>query len=461
MPPIIENKKLWDDVITQIELGVSKANFNTWFKNTYISRQEDGIIHLAVPNDFVKEWIFNKYHKFILKILRDSNPAVRNVEYVIHKEQSPARQNELERAQMEELFSSQMRLQELAINKEDNLNPRYTFDSLIVGGFNELAHAAAHGVVRKPGVMYNPLFIYGGTGLGKTHLIQSIGNELKKTGESKKVYYLGAEKYTVDLIDSLQNNKMTAFKERYKKYDLLIIDDIQFIAGKDRTQEEFFHLFNSYHDNNKQIIFSSDKPPKHIADLEDRLRSRFEGGMMVDISRPEYEARLAILKAKLKQLNFSLQEETVEYIASSIQDNIRELEGALNSVVCQSQLKKRNLGLTEVKTLIKNSIRPQRTISAKDVIQTVAAFFNIEEKVIYEKSRRKEIVKPRQIAMYILREDFNTSYPYIGQKLGGRDHTTVMHAYEKIKRDLKSDQMLGQEMEQIKSMLYNEYPVSS
>ncbi len=453
---MIENKKLWDDVITQIELGVSKANFSTWFKNTYISKHEDGIIFLSVPNDFVKEWICNKYHKFILKILRDTNPSIRSVEYIIHKDDVHMKQG-MERMNPDELFSNQMKMQELYVNKEDNLNPRYTFDGLVIGAFNELAHAAAQGVVRKPGMMYNPLFIYGGTGLGKTHLTQAIGNELKKLDPSKKVFYVSSEKYTVDFVDSLKNNRMHIFKEKYKKYDMLIMDDIQFIAGKERTQEEFFHLFNSYHDNNKQIVFSSDKPPKHINELEERLRSRFEGGMMVDIAKPEYEARLAILNAKLRQIDFNLQEEVVQYIASSIQDNIRELEGVLNSVVCQSQVKKRNLSLPEIKALIKNSVKPQRTISAKDVIQTVASFYNIDEKVLYEKSRRKEVVKPRQIVMYILREDFNTSYPYIGQKLGGRDHTTVMHAYDKIKRDLKVDNLLGQEMEQIKSLLYNEY----
>ncbi|OHB25593.1 MAG: hypothetical protein A2542_00855 [Parcubacteria group bacterium RIFOXYD2_FULL_52_8] len=453
---MIENKKLWDDVITQIELGVSKATFSTWFKNTYIWKHEDGVIYLSVPSDFVKQWIFDKYHKFILKILRDTNPGIRNVEYVIHKEDSVPKQG-MDRMNPDELFSGQMKMQELYVNKEDNLNPRYTFDGMIIGTFNELAHAAGQGVVRKPGMMYNPLFIYGGTGLGKTHLTQAIGNELKKLDPTKKVFYVSSEKYTVDMVDCLKNNRMHIFKEKYKKYDMLIIDDVQFFAGKERTQDEFFHLFNSYHDNNKQLVFSSDKPPKHIAELEERLRSRFEGGMMVDISRPEYEARLAILNAKLKQINFSLQDDVVQYIAASIQDNIRELEGVLNSVVCQSQLKKRNLNLTEVKTLIKNSVKPQRTISTKDVIQTVASFYNIDEKVLYEKSRRKEVVKPRQIVMYILREDFNTSYPYIGQKLGGRDHTTVMHAYEKIKRDLKVDNLLGQEMEQIKSILYNEY----
>ncbi|MBI5138850.1 MAG: chromosomal replication initiator protein DnaA [Candidatus Vogelbacteria bacterium] len=454
---MLENKKLWDDVISQIELGISKANFSTWFKNTYISKQEDGMVFLSVPNDFVKEWICNKYHKFILKILRDTNPGIRGVEYIIHKEDGSAKRVDMDAEAAENIFANQLKMQEIYINKEDNLNPRYTFDTLIIGSFNELAHAAAQSVVRKPGMSYNPLFIYGGTGLGKTHLIQSIGNEIKKADPSKKIFYMGAEKYAVDLVNSINTNKMHVFKDKYKRYDVLILDDIQFIAGKERTQEEFFHLFNSYHDNNKQIVFSSDKPPKHINELEERLRSRFEGGMIVDISRPEFEARLAILNAKLKQVGVSLADEVVHYVATSIQDSIRELEGSLNSIVCQSQLKKRPLTLNEVKTLIKNNVKPQRTISTKDVIQTVAGFYNIEEKILYEKSRRKEVVKPRQIVMYILREDFNTSYPYIGQKLGGRDHTTVMHAYEKIKRELKTDRLLEQEMEQIKNMLYNEY----
>jgi len=290
---------------------------------------------------------------------------------------------------------------------------------------------------------------------GKTHITQAIGNSIKRLHPNKKVYYITSEKFVIEVVSAIQNNKANMFKEKYRKYDVFIMDDIQFIANKDKSQEELFHLFNSLYDQNKQIIFSSDKIPKYIPNLEERLRSRFEGGMMVDIAPPDYESRLAVLKSKIKNSDFTPPDEVIEYVASVIKGNIRELEGALNSIVCQCQLKNRNLNLIEVKNLIKNTIKPQKTISIKDVLKIIAGFYNIEERVLCEKTRRKEVVKPRQIIMYILREDFNISYPYIGQKLGGRDHTTVMHAYEKIKGEIKQNNLVTQEIEQIRLLLYN------
>lgn len=451
-----DTKKLWGDALVEIELLISKANFTTWFKNTHICNYDDGIIHVSVPNEFVKEWMLTKYHKCILKALRDNHSAVRSVEFTIQKDEEKQKPPRLS-IQEETLYTDQMHFPELYVSKEDNLNPKYTFETLIIGPFNELAVAASQSVLKNLGTTYNPLFIYGGTGLGKTHLIQAIGNQLKKNDSNKKIFYTTSERWATDLVDSIRNNKVHLFKEKYRKYDLLIIDDIQFISGKDKTEEELFHLFNSYHDNNKQIIFSSDKPPRAIIGLEERLRTRFEGGMMVDISQPEYETRLEILRVKSAGAHIPPPPEVLEYLATSIQDSVRELEGALNLIVVQSQVKNRPLSVAEVKTLIKNNLKPQKTISLKDVITVVAAFYGVEEKILYEKSRRKEIVKPRQIIMYILREDFSTSYPYIGQKMGGRDHTTVIHAYEKIKRDLKVDSALSQEMEQIKTILYKEY----
>ena len=451
-----DTKKLWEEALTEIELTISKANFATWFRNTHISNYDDGIIHVSVPNEFVKEWMVTKYHKCILKALRDKHASVRSLEFIIQKDEDKHKPQRLA-VHEETLYTDQMHFPEMYISKEDNLNPKYTFDTLIVGPFNELAVAASQSVLKNLGTTYNPLLIYGGTGLGKTHLIQAIGNTLKKADGNKKIFYTTSERWATDLVDSIRNNKVHLFKEKYRKYDLLIIDDIQFISGKDKTEEELFHLFNSYHDNNKQIIFSSDKPPRAIIGLEERLRTRFEGGMMVDISQPEYETRLEILKAKVKNAQVVPELDVLEYLAQSIQDSVRELEGALNLVVVQSQLKNRSLSIQETKVLIKNNLKPQKTISLKDVITVVAAFYNVEEKILYEKSRRKEIVKPRQIIMYILREDFSTSYPYIGQKMGGRDHTTVIHAYEKIKRDLKVDTALAGEMDQIKTILYKEY----
>lgn len=459
MSTVYDTKQLWNIASSHIEITVSKANFSTWFKNTGISRHEDDVVYLSVPNAFVKDWLVNKYHKLILKALRDTEPTVKAVEYVITKE-DPAKRQETELKTSTEAWpENQLKFNDLYVSEEDNLNPKYRLETYIVGPFNELAYAAAQAVLKNVGGSYNPLFIYGGTGLGKTHLLQGIGNELKKRGGGKRIYYIHSERWATELVDAIQagSNKIATFKEKYRKYDLLIIDDIQFVGGKDKIQEELFHLFNYMHEKNRQIIFASDKPPRSVAGLEERLRSRFEGGMMVDISKPEYESRLAILKSKILTMPFAPPEDVVEYIASVIQDNIRELEGVLNTIIVQAQLKSRNLSLQEIRGLIKTHSKPQKTISIKDVIRTVSTFYNIEEQVLYEKTRRKEIVKPRQVIMYILREDFNTSYPYIGQKLGGRDHTTVIHAYEKIKNDLKVDNLLQQEMEQIKTLLYNNF----
>jgi len=338
----------------------------------------------------------------------------------------------------------------LYINPDDNLNSRYRFDSFIVGSFNELAYAAAQAIIESPGTKYNPFFVYGATGLGKTHLIQAVGNSIKEKFPGKKVHYLTLEKFATDFVNSLQNNKANSFKEKYRKYDLLIIDDIQFIGKMEKIQEELFHTFNTFHENSKQIIFSSDKHPNHIPELADRLKSRFAAGMIVDITEPEYESRLAILKVKLREMNVDLDQEVVEYVASAIQGNIRELEGSLNIIVCQYRLKNKPVSLSEAKSLLKNNLRPKKNVAIKDVVKTVSDYYNLEETTIYEKTRRKEIVKARQVVMYLLREDFSVSYPLIGQKLGGKDHTTVIHSYLKIKGDLKNDPQLLQEVEQIR-----------
>jgi chromosomal replication initiator protein len=344
-------------------------------------------------------------------------------------------------------------LNDYYVNKDDNLNPKYTFDSFVVGPFNELAHAAAQAILKKPGTVYNPLFIYGNTGHGKTHLIQAIGNQMKTLYPTKKVFYLTSEKFGSEYFNSIQANKVNAFKEKYRKYDMIIMDDIQFFSSKEKFQEELFHLFNNLYDNNKQIVFSSDKHPHYIPNLEDRLKSRFGAGMIVDIPTPDQESRSAILKAKAALNNFAIQHEILEYLANSIEGNIRELEGVLNSIIMQSQLKGKELTILEIKNLVKNNARPKKTVAVKDVIKTIADFYNIEEGSIYHKTRRKEVVKPRQLIMYILREDFNISYPSIGEKLGGRDHTTVIHSCEKIKDELKTNTVLSQELSQIRAMI--------
>ncbi len=446
---MFDTKELWNTVLGDIETNVSEATFSTWFKDTGIVRVEDGVVFLSVPNQFVKEWLINKYHKSILKKLREGAEQVRNIEYIVSKD--PPKQ-EVATRKINNNPTTEMPLADFYVNKEDNLNPRYTFDSFVVGSFNDLAHAAVQAVIKKPGIAYNPLFIYGNTGYGKTHLIQAVGNYIKTMSPSMKVYYITSENYYLGLVNAMQENKISLFKEKYRKYDLLIMDDVQFLSNKEKTQDELFHLFNTLYDNNKQIIFSSDKHINQIPNLEDRIRTRFGAGMMVDIQAPDYDARVAIIQKKCNSQNTSLSPEIIEYLAGS-DNSIRELEGALNTITYHMQLKNKIISITEIKNIIRETSKPRRTFSVKEIIKTIADFYDVPENSIYEKTRRKEVVKPRQIIMYILREDFKVSYPTIGEKLGGRDHTTVIHSCEKIKNELKTDTTLVEEIDYIRTML--------
>lgn len=448
----MDKKEFWNKCLNEIEMNISKANFTTWFKNTSILKEEGGIVEIGVPNEFVKDWLYNKFHKLILKTLISNNENVRGVEYVINKQEARGENKETGVAHKINL-NKELPLNDLYINKEDNLNPKYTFNSFIVGPFNELAYAVAQAIIQDPGKNYNPFFVYGGTGLGKTHMIQSIGNTIKVKYPEKRVYYVSLEKFAIDYINSIQNKNPNAFKEKYRKYDVFIMDDIQFISKMDKTQEELFHLFNTLYENNKQIIFSSDKHPNFIQGLEERLQSRFASGMTVQIIEPDYESRVAIIKAKFESTNNIVDPEIISFLAESLDSNIRELEGSLNAVLCQSQLKNKALTITEVKNLIKNNIKPKKSVAITDIVKVIADHYNLSESVIYDKTRRKEIVRARQVAMYILREDFNISYPLIGQKLGDRDHTTVIHSHLKVKEDLKTDPSLLQEIEKIRIML--------
>lgn len=448
----MDNKKLWESVLVDIELSVSKANFNTWFKDTFVAKQDDGIIFISVPNAFVKDWLYNKYHKVLIKSLRQISESIRGIEYIVSKEES-RRKEAAQEALPQPIGSVELPLNDFYIDKENNLNPRYTFDSFVVGPFNELAHAAAQSVIKNPGAVYNPLFIYGGTGHGKTHLIQAIGNQIKHAHPQKKVFYVTSERFAVDYMNAVQAGKANAFKEKYRQYDVLIMDDTQFFGSTEKSQEELVHLCNTFHDNNKQLVFSSDKHPNYIPKLEERVKSRFSQGMIVDIPSPDQESRVAILKAKSAMMNFALASEIIDYIASSIEGNVRELEGILNSLLCHFQLKGKAVSIGDVKNLLRNNAKPKKAISIKDIIKVVADFYNIDENSIYEKTRRKEVVKPRQLAMYILRQDCNVSYPLIGQKLGGRDHTTVIHSCEKIKEEIKTNTLLEQEINQIRAMI--------
>jgi chromosomal replication initiator protein len=455
------NNELWQSVLNEVQLSISKPNFTTWFKNTNVISQKDGEIIIGVPNGFTKEWLENKYNKIIISALRDGVGRVKNVKYVISSSLKPSQEVKEKREKRAEerktlVIKEQLDIREYKIDETTNLNPRYSFDSFVVASFNELAYAAAQSVIKDLGKVYNPLFIYGGVGVGKTHLIQAIGNEILKN-KDKNIVYVSSEKFGADLITSISEGKVEEFKNKYRKADVLIIDDIQFLAGKEKTQEIFFHTFNSLYEKNKQIILSSDRPPKAIATLEERLRSRFEGGMIADISMPEYETRLVILKKKAKELGIELSEEAFSSIASNIQKNIRELEGALNRVVAFIRLNNTTPNqkqlIQTLKTVVSN---PQKRTNYKKIAEIVAEFYDINVNDLINRNRKQEIVKPRQIAMYLMREELKSSYPFIGQKLGGRDHTTAIYACNKIEEEIKNNNELDQELNLIKERLYSE-----
>ena len=441
-------KELWENALVELELSISKPNFNTWFKDTHIVRVEDNVVFLGVPSQFARDWLSMKFHKDILRSLRGLSENVRSIEYIISR--GPKKQSE----EIRNTPTAPSELPLEAVHARTNLNPRFTLNSFVVGPFNELAHAAAQAVIRKPGIAYNPLLIYGPTGLGKTHLIQAVGNHFRIHAPERKVFYVTSEKFSMDYVSSLQGGKVQSFKEKYRQYDLLIMDDVQFLAGREKIKEEFFHLFNHLYDNNKQLVFSSDQHSNVIQNLEDRLKSRFNAGMIVSVTPPDHDSRLAIVRTKASNHNVILQDEVMEYLATTIEGNVRELEGALNLLLIHLEMRSEPLTLVDAKMLLRGaSSTTKKAVSIPEVVRTIASFYGIEEASIYEKTRRKEVVRPRQVIMFLLREDFKISFPTIGDKLGGRDHTTVIHSCEKIKNDLPSDSVLTQELHQIRLML--------
>jgi len=454
--------ELWQAALGEIELNISRANFLTWFKNSAIVDKKNDVVFIATPSNFTKEWLQNKYHKYILRALRNLSPDVKQIKYIVSSEISPsvvkiAPKPKPERV-INTLIDEQLNFPEFNIDPETNLNSKYTFETYVVGANNELAQAAALSITQNIGAKYNPLFIYGGVGLGKTHLIQAIGNKIKvDQGKKIKVRYLSSEKFTSDLVSSLRQQTMEDFKKQFRNLDVLLIDDVQFMAGKDKTQEELFHVFNTLYERNKQIVFTSDRSPKAIPSIEARLRSRFEGGMIADISSPDFETRLAILKTKLQSKNYSMPTEILEYIAQSVPKNIRELEGALNRVIAHFKLKNSNPTLSDAKQVLSSILeQPVKIINGKDIIKKVGEFYGVSDADILKQSRKRDIVKPRQIAMYLFREELKSSYPYIGEVFGGRDHTTVIHACEKIEKGLSSDSLLSQEITNLREILYNQ-----
>lgn len=445
----LDTKQLWENTLTNIELSISPASFKMWFGETHVVRIEEGVVFVGVPNQLTKEWISERFGKLVLKTVRGFVDTIRGVEYVVSKENQ---KRAPEKVIVETRAESELPLSDYYINRSDNLNPRYTFDSFVVGPFNELAFTAGQVVVKNPGIAYNPLFIYGETGRGKTHLTQAVGNQIKKAFPSKKVFYLTAERFGFEFMNAINNRSIPSFKEKYRSYDVLIIDDIQFFSKKGTIQEEFFHLFNTLHDANKQIVCSSDKHPNLIPDITERLKSRFVAGMAVAINEPDHESRMAIIRTKAESMNLTLSDSTIESLSLAVPGNIREIEGMLNTILCQIQLKG-NLSEEAIREIIKATARPKRVVSVKHVISKIAEFYNIDEASMYAKTRRREVVRPRQIMMFILREDFHLSYPAIGSVFGGRDHTTVIHACEKVRGGLLNDEDLKVQIEDIRGML--------
>ena len=456
---LMDLQALWQSALGEIELTLSKANFTTWFKNTFIGSFENGKVIVSVPNTFTKSWFERKYHDAIIKALRNvTNHGVREVAYRVEVKNTTVlpldhlAQDAISLPESVEVGFSQPE----SPSNDVGLNPRYVFPTFVVGKGNELAHAASMAVATKPGDTYNPLFIYGGVGMGKTHLLQAIGHHVLAKNPSARMRYVTCERFTNEFIQSVRGGRAHEFKEAYRTIDVLLLDDIQFLAGKESTQEEFFHTFNALHQNNKQVVITSDRAPKEIPTLEQRLLSRFEWGMMADISKPDFETRVAILQAKSREKNYPLSVEILHAISGAIQSNVRELEGALNKIIAYHQFKNIQPTNETVEPLLQ-SFAPavlRRSVTPKHLLEIVASYFEISFDQILGKSREQRFAFPRQIAMYLMREEVKCSFPAIGMSVGERDHTTAMHACQKVTGLLKEDEQLRRDLGLIRERLY-------
>ncbi|WP_114353921.1 chromosomal replication initiator protein DnaA [Saliterribacillus persicus] len=443
-------EELWSNTLEAIKEKVSKPSYDTWLKNTSVDQLQDDTLIISAPNEFTRDWLESRYTDLISEALYDLTGATLKTKFVI-----PESSKELD----EEIPVKKQKPVHPSNDSQDSpksmLNNKYTFDTFVIGSGNRFAHAASLAVAEAPAKAYNPLFIYGGVGLGKTHLMHAIGHYVLDHNPSAKVVYLSSEKFTNEFINSIRDNKAVNFRNKYRNVDVLLIDDIQFLAGKEQTQEEFFHTFNTLHEENKQIIISSDRPPKEIPTLEDRLRSRFEWGLITDITPPDLETRIAILRKKAKAEGLDITNEVMLYIANQIDTNIRELEGALIRVVAYSSLINKDIDASLAAEALKDIIPTSRpkTITIHAIQEVVGNKFQIKLEEFVAKKRTKSIAFPRQIAMYLSRELTDYSLPKIGEEFGGRDHTTVIHAHEKISKLIATDTQLNREIEDIKEQL--------
>lgn len=451
--------QLWQSVLNEIELQVSKANFATWLKDSRLVEKEEGTALISLPSNFAKEWVENKYSKVILAALRNLDGTTKKVEYIVESQQETAAKLKMKRVDATNkrfISSEQLSFSEWKIDPETNLNPRYSLSSFVVGSSNEFAYAAVTAVIKEIGRKYNPLFLFGGVGVGKTHLIQGLGNEIKNLYENRvKVKYISSEKFISEVVAGIRNKRMEDFKERYRSVDVLIVDDIQSIGGKPTTEEEFFNTFNALYENNKQIIISSDRPPRFLPTLHERLRSRFEGGMTSELYSPDYELRVAVLKTKLQEKNCSLPENVIDLIANKAQRNFRELEGVLNRILFYQNTKNYNISIEVTEEIINEMLQqPIKNVNPNQIIKGVADHFEITINDLIGPSRKKNLVVPRQIAIYLLRDVLKMSYPSIGEKLGNRDHTTALYSFNKLAKEIPKNQDLNHQILSIKDEVF-------
>jgi chromosomal replication initiator protein len=454
-------KQIWSAVLGELQLGVTKANFETWFKDTTILSEEDGVFCVAVPNAFAREWLETKYRPQVRQALQHIVGHTVDVRFVTAAVPgAPARAGAQPRpgipAAQAGMTAQTPERREMPVTAV--LNPRYAFSTFVVGSNNRLAHAAALSVAERPGHSYNPLFVYGGSGLGKTHLMHAIGNAVMSRHPRKRVAYATSEKFTNEFINAIRTQKTEEFRERYRRIDVLLIDDIQFIAGKEGTQDEFFHTFNAIHEEGKQIVLSSDRPPKAIASLEERLRSRFEWGLIADISPPDLETRIAILRAKAEAQNVAVPPPVIDFLAQRIVSNIRELEGALTRVVAYATLNAVPVTTELAQQMLQHLLQSPRrqTLSPEKIVEVVARYYQIPVEQLRGKARDKQIVLPRQVAMYLMREETEAPLLRIGAALGGRDHSTVLHGCDKIEREMQESDDFRREVSSLREMLYAE-----
>ncbi|HVL53536.1 MAG TPA: chromosomal replication initiator protein DnaA [Vitreimonas sp.] len=454
----MDAKQVWRAALGELQVSLSPANYETWLRDTALVDVDDHRFRIAVPNGFAKDWLETRYRSLISQTLARIVGYSVQVEFVINAS-AEARPDDADGAGTG--TTSRVRLEPTRVGggtdgASSSINPRYTFGNFIVGSANRLAHAASLSVAERPGHAYNPLFLYGGVGLGKTHLMHAIGNQVMVKFPRKRVVYATSEKFTNEFITSIQQGKIDEFRGRYRRIDLLLIDDIQFIADKERTQEEFFHTFNAIHEDGKQIVLSSDRPPKAILTLEERLRSRFEWGLIADLTAPDLETRIAILRAKAEEGAVPITSDVMEFIARKVVSNIRELEGALNRIVAYASMGAMPISIELAQAVLSNVLYnpKKRQVTPERIAKTVADYYGVQMDALKGQKRDKAIVMPRQIAMFLMREETDVSLLRIGAELGGRDHSTVLHACDKINRESAANDELRREIAAVRELIY-------